>query len=537
MQEGFKEFLELFESEEGAEAREPVYERGVERTFSQHWSFPLPRQIPPVGHFDLATTLRNVNLAIPSQSYVEVEALSILLTRLRAQLTTRPLLCDMDIFYLYAILLRRLSMWFYNVNLRFVSYFCEKQQQSLLFEYINVLLLSVLRLYHDATASCERWNKESGIGLGQCRMVMEELLRTSEYCLSEKFCEGVHTDKWFYKAAPTFIRSDGVKEGGETLQEDKRAMRRYIEEELCGVGQIRARVILLGTKRNEVALSLWEDFHSKETDSEERCRTVHEKIAPLLERIAGQYGTISTQLRGQKRGRLHDYAQYLSFYWFIMGEMALIESEYECFENPECERRVLLGKSALNRLESLATILDQKKRKWVSSTRLDQRLREGFTELITRADSLYDKLHTSLTSAYDYNSSLVVLEPMESLIEKEEGVKGEFTTFAREKLDLFLTSKEGEMVGHALDLLEKLYKGERSMATVMPIVVPSASSQSELTNEKKQGIVEERLRQLRCLLAMKNPDGTIVISAQLVKVLESERVAVQRASSHNTSTQ
>jgi hypothetical protein len=213
--------------------------------------------------------------------------------------------------------------------------------------------------------------------------------------------------------------------------------------------------------------------------------------------------------------------------------MTLVESEQECFESAECERRVPMGKSALKRLENLRLVMDAKKRGWVLSLKLDFPLRASYDTLLTQLDSRYEKVYASVTNAYDYNAALVELEEVEPFCEREVPSQPDYTGFARQRLTQFLEKPEGVAVANALALLQKLYQSERSMAAVVPLVRGPSQTGVVRSNEMKAGILEERLHQLGGLLAMVNGEGVIVIPVEKVLSLRKELAKAERATDHN----
>lgn len=550
----------------------PPYERPAQgKPFGMHWAQPLPQRLnaPLGGRIDLLQSLKLSDApTVDRDSAPALQALSLLLHQLRQGLIQQPALRSLDDFHLYGLLLRRLNLWFYSCNVRFVPYFAVSSESggtnttgvcSLIMEYLQVMQLTVLRLYNDVTLRSEAWSAEDSVSLMHARMVMEELLTCCQYCLSEKFTETLHSDRWFCQEATRSIASttSNSNSGAEDspMQADKKRLRHHIEKELGGVQQMRSRLLLLECKSTEVVISLLfrldEESDAVDGDDDgdslaERVDFVHNKLAPLMLHCASQYAELESQEKERRRklgiggraGRLQSYARFASLCWHIASQLLLAENEAQCYESEHFEDRVPMGKSALKRLDELLQLLDERVK---SIPKLDQEWGSLYDERVMRAEKLQARLKASLSKSYFYQADEVDLWPCEAhsgTAKKTEDYK-EFTRkFWVQYLER-LPEDQAQLLQQALTLLESMYKRDRSATTPVLMINsrggtleegPHATASQTMSDERSSGILEERRRCYAKLVALADASGQnrILLESDQCDALRNELKKVEK---------
>ena len=532
------DFVELIDADAAKSLREkelplvPAFERATqERPMGNHWRMPLPPTLTRAGgsgRFDLCQVLRQCNVSLESgtEEYSCVSNLSTLLWQLRTRISQKPQMCDLEDYYIYGILLNRLSRRFYNCNLSFGSYFDAPLQrysiQSLLCEYIQVQQLTVLRLYNSFVQrdECE-WNGErDGPLLMRCCLLQQALLRCCEHCLSEKFLDQSLGECWFYQHSPQSLGSSSmdseIQVFNNALLEDKKSLRRFIEKELGGLVQMDHRLQLIQAKCVEldVALLLRLDQEDQSaTDTEygdadpvallsERSDYMHEKCVPRMIWLAQFYHKFAQQTRATAPG-LAQFCDFNALYWELLSYYTLAECEYQCYQERDFGERVPYGKSALKRLEMARASMHGNAAKHILSVvPLESHRRQSFDANCERIESLYALLGAVLRQSYSYNGSDVKLIAVSVYKEDQMKKNGEdFTAFQRSELQ---KCPRHDIIEKAFKCIEELHTKDRR--TEIPVVSSSAQP-----SEIDRAILEERKRCYEKILSMLRSDGTALI--------------------------
>jgi hypothetical protein len=533
----------------------PIYERGGARAFSRHWVVAMPPKIARLAQqYDLAATLRNANYELlaarPRRDLALLDSLSATLNSLRRAVTERPLLCDVEHFYRYAFFLKWLNKWFYNTNVSLVSYFAmgggaeeEKKEPSpaascLIMEYINVLLLLFIRLSHEAYQARECDAKEAGQKMRLCEMLLAEADECATYATGPRFAEA--GDKWFYQLSPQSISSgsggsaatgSSTAEASPSLAEDKTRLQRYVREELCGVVQIRARTLLFGAKADEMRVRVLEE-HAAAEELAERYDTVLGVIVPLVARICTQYeaaadllypAALARRKRKQRLPRLASYALFMSHYWFVRAQLALVEAERELYERDEVEEAVAHGKCALKRVEAVLSEVETM-HETVARARLDAELRGDYEALLART-SFYPELYRTITSAYNYDPERIELPDEEAAQPPPLAKKSDFAGFMRDRLNRYMEADPEAMA--AFELLKALYAEERAgarpfQASPSPAPLPAPDPEEAMRRAVDEARAAERLAFYEWLFTLRDSRGRVAIPADHWDEMEAE---------------
>lgn len=503
LKEVTRETLEFLEGEhrEDDEAAVPLFERAAPPAFALHWAMPLPGAVGSVGAPGLVAVLRSQGVALLQADVLALEALSALLGRLRAScLQTR---CDPDALLLYGALLRRLSAWFYNTSVpQFCSYWTSDAQPgaSLLGEYAQVLLLTALRLYNDVVTR-RAWDRSAGDALARARLALEELA----WLCDEEACPH---GRWFYAQSPSSLSSQAVQQQTQHPQQADWAQLRAFLLTLGGAEQVRARLSLLEAKANEVRCAILEDA----AQAEEQAGAddlAHQRLAPLMTRVSQQYEAL-----GARPGHsLRLYAEFMALHWAVRAGLTLVESEYAARADS-----IVLGKSALRRLEDLIRVVDARRLRWVAALTLDPALRASFDQAVARVRALYDELQPAMLN-YGYNAALVVLAPTPAYTEPTRA-QGDYAALADARLDA------EPQVAQALRRLAELWE------TAGAVVVTEARV-PQPGDAHLCGQLEERERCYAWLWEGRQADGTILLDAGTATSIGAELTRVRHSLAHN----
>lgn len=546
----FKEavdFIKGDESDTGSLDKPPVYEYPASKPFSRHFTMPLPTQVRSIEPINLRATLSNVNFHLLGQlgSGGEIDVLSALLNRLRTQVTQKPLLTDIKSFYVYGCLLKMLSQWFYNTNSSFVSYFDEADTtkvSSLLYEYINVLLFTALRLYTDINAR-EEWTTATGPQLAQCRLVLEELSACAKFAQCEPFQENSHTNRWHYQRSPSSIGNSGtLPSQTPVLQEDKAGLRRHIDESLGGLAHLEALVLLVEANINEVRALVWEEKLEEESEEEMRASLAYDRFTPHARHVTELYEQIEERIVGFPSSRLLWYAKFQSLYWRIRGELLLVEYEQQYYQTAhDAQDYVQHGQSALKRVEELIRVINTKANKRAAAILKDRSLKAVYDSMLSRVKDLYEELHDSVAGAYGYNPSLVDLMPG-SKWEEPARKPEDYTQVAKQQLKEYMQQNDPSgTLDRAFTLLSEMYQSERSFNAVSlppppPPLHNEQQQQDVMSNAQKLGHLEERKLCYDWLLLHRNARDEIVLARAETLSLESEMTVIANGLSAHSQT-
>jgi len=247
---------------------------------------------------------------------------------------------------------------------------------------------------------------------------------------------------------------------------------------------------------------------------------VHKRLAPLMFHLCDQYAALEQQEKQRRarlkltkrRGRLQGYARFMALYWEARAALLLAECEAQCYESRDYPDRVPMGKSALKRLDELQAQFRETK----ALPRLDHDLSERFEQMRQSCDKLQKRLHAAVSQSYNYSADEVKLWPVAEFNEPQ-GRKGggseEYNNFARELLQQYGERQSGEQsdaIKNALALLEQLYKQDRS-ATMLAVPRQSSVGSDALSEERQNGVLEERLRWFQKLLSLADPTTNRIV--------------------------
>ncbi len=506
---------------------EPVYEHPPSKPFSHHYTIPLPLRIRTIEPVNLRATLANVNYALAVNLGLEIDALSLLLNRLREKLTQKPLLTDTRSFFVYGALLKRLSQFFYNTNSAYFSYFDAANPDSVsavLYEYMNVLLFTALRFYADINAR-EDWTVETGAALSQCRLVLEELVQCARFAQREPFQDMAHTNHWLYQPSPQAIgnNSGAAELTASLLQRDKARLWRHIEESLGGVAHLEALVSLTEANINEVRAQVWQE------KAEEEPQLLYDCFAPTAHHVSELYSGVAQKLAACADSRLLWYAKFQSLFWSLKAELALVEYEAEQFQSgAEDSDFVECGRSALKRAQQVLRLVAAKKNKTALAIAMDRSLKADYDSMVTRVQVLHGELQDTLVGAYGYNAELVSLRAVAKW-EEPPRKPGTYKQLAGQHLAEY--ARDNDPAGtleRAFQSLEELYTRDRSLNSVsVPVVAATSNTkESTMSNAERLGHLQERKLCYEWLVSLRDPDtGTVTVS---VSALEAELAVIRR---------
>jgi hypothetical protein len=520
-----------------ARAIEPAFERSLyDQPLGREWLMPYPSSIPALEQrIDLIQTLRAINPQLISgranQQLEPLRGLSSLLNKMRDTLTKRPSTCEVEIFYRYATLLKWLSKFFFSLNVSFPSYWSANESQPfvspvLILEYLNVLLLLVIRLASDAQRhSDERKDpndadRESRRKLRHCEMIMKEAEGCVAHIASGKFTLG---DRWLYRVSPRAIGSASLqrRKANDDVEEECERLRSYVERELGGERGLKARRLLFTAKAGEYWA--WIIERSARDSGEElivHYDTLRDAM-PDLCNVSIAYEAIARNRKDDSRVR--KYASFMSHYWFMWAHILLMEREVAIYEAArETDDYVAVGQSALKRTEMLLDEMDRMEHA-LERLPLDETLRGDYRELCRHLGG-YDRLHQSITTAYSYNPQQVVMAGGGDAATTTTTTKPlDYRTEMETKLKQLLQQEPA--IGDAFEQLRQLQEEER----VMPQLSLRTGETEVVTQDALLSIeariagFEERVRTMEWLLALKrDAKGRILIPSEAIDSLDAE---------------
>lgn len=511
----------------------PLYEHPPSKAFGHHFTLPLPQAVRRIDEVSLRATLANVNYSLVGRLTPDVDTLSLLVTKLRGQIVQKPLLCDTRSFYVYGALVKKLSQWFYNTNAGFVCYFDAGEQEpvgALLYEYIQVLLLTAVRLYADINA-VDEWTLRAGPPLAQVRLVLEELVACVKFAQREPFQDSGHTNHWFFKASPQAMGNATPQPAQSQLQQDKAALWRHIEGKLGGVPHLEALLTLTEANLSEVRAQVWlakMDEAYADGEQYENEALLYDCFAPQARRVAEHYKRIADQLAPCRDSRLLWYAKFQALYWTLRCDLALAEYEADYFRGAtDHEDFVEYGRSGLKRAEQLIRTVQSKGNKTATAIKMDQALKTDYDGMVARLSAVYNELYDALPGAYGYNADLVSLKPVGRYEEPPRKTGESYQQTAAGHLQYYMEQNDrAGVLQRAFAQLEELYSGDRSLnALVLPSVRPDDEEELVVEGEEnaeKRGRLQERRLCYEWLLSHRDKYGRVTLSEAVMQAAQAE---------------
>jgi hypothetical protein len=386
--------------------------------------------------------------------------------QMRKQLIEHPLRCEVTLFYSYILIMRRLIRLFENNHLPFTSYFTEarhKECSLLLYEYINSLLLIVIRIYH-ACSIRERPEKETVEQLATCKLLLEELRQSYEHALSER--RATHqSNKWLFTPPLESIASDHFKKSRTLLlEEEYTLLRSYIEEDLCGINALNDRIALFDIMKNETSVLIIQERIQMIPVSQQRQR-VHEMVGPMIRNITIAYENITKSiLRSQSpksNNYLMLYTQYKSYYWFIYGEFTVASIDWLAYSDKSNSDFMENASQAYTRLSQLIKFIDSKT-KWFSTLLLEESVLRHHKTLEEKARTLLNQIKLEIGTIFQQYNNICHLEEIQSF-QFQPGELDLRTIFQTKWTSL---GKQSPLILETIVFLEKMAQEERSAPPV-----------------------------------------------------------------------
>jgi hypothetical protein len=518
--ERFEDIKQFFKKDIKREL--PVFETKQE-TIGQHWILSIPHDIPLIqGQIDLLHILKSLGYQCDAQESDAIALLSKILCQFRRQLIGDPLRCELDSFYFYLLCIKKLSLLFENNHLAFPSLFTDSRNKEcghFLYEYINILLLLVIRIYHAYRYQDGPPSNESIEQMATCKLLLEEVKQS---------CQESHvSNKWVYNPPVDSIASndDMKKSRTATIEKERNTLRQYVADDLCGITTLEERIILFDAMKNEHRMRLLYERDRALPIAERHKKTV-ELIAPIIRSITMTYESITKMLMSRETpSYLLMYTQYKSYYWYVYGEFIMAQSDWSCYALEDHDF-IEYAKKAKKRLEVLFEFFAARRR-WLQTMPLDDSVMRQHSQLKTEIVTMYDQIKKESIDVRDaappdevkpflFPPSKITLQSI--LDDKSK-----------------LMSEKNPSIAAALSLLERLSKKEIVIneRAFLPPGEPSGQTPSQ-SNEVKAGILQERQSTLNWLLdAIDERTGEIRLTRETTEFLEREFVKVARVIKEN----
>ena len=519
--ERFEDIKQFFKKDVKREL--PVFETKQE-TIGQHWILSIPNDIPLIqGQIDLLHILKSLGYQCDAQESDAIALLSKILCQFRRQLIENPLRCELDSFYFYLLCIKKLSLLFENNHLAFPSLFTESRNKEcghFLYEYINILLLLVIRIYQAYRYQDAPPGGESIEQMATCKLLLEEVKQS---------CGDCHGNKWVYNPPVDSIASndDMKKSRTATIEKERNTLRQYVADDLCGIVSLDERIILFDAIKNEHRMRFIYE-RDRALPIAERHKKIVECIAPMIRSITMTYESITKSLLKRETpptAYLLMYAQYKAYYWFIYGEFVMAQSDWSCYALEDHDF-LEYAKKAMKRLEVLFDFFAARRR-WLQTMPLDDASMRQHAQLKTEIVTLYNQIKEQSIDARD------AAPPQDLKPFQFPPSKITLQTILDDKFALM--SDKNPSIASALQLLERLSKKE--IVINERAFLPSGGepwTQSSQSNEVKMEILNERQRTLNWLLdAIDERTGEIRLTRETTELLEREIVKVARVIKEN----
>jgi len=489
--------------------------------------------------------------------------------RLRTALKEQSSRCDIDTYFAYLIVLKRLSRHFETADCVFDTFFsqgCNNTQSChFVYEYMQALLMTAARL-------CDQSYKRGGGGSSggestntcndymMAHYVYEELKRTVEYCQSDK---PFRSGKWLYQQSLESLGSgagQGLASMKQTQHQQQAArelttLRNFIKYDLHGVDALEQRSLLCRIKMMEVGAALLQTRIDQTGQSdigtdgsantkpltEQRCLRVYEKLAPLMlccrqyyAKIAQQLGnTVQQQQQSIPNTALINYAQYHQYYWYVQQELCQARVEWPCFNDPLVLDFDTYGKRAVRRLCVLKDFLAQKEACILDLGLDDQLLREWDQVVKRQVLQLYDDVRAKAVSTVWQAGALGTGVTIPDVVayqppapSEQQHQSGLLTIFT-EKWSHLSQQPQYEPLVKVFEFFDQLASPQHDEVVVsnnnnnnnasIPTSGTSLTTPQLLENQRILGMTQERLEHLVWLVSQIKPtrggDSVIFISA------------------------
>lgn len=537
-----KELFSLREEEEEEDGEEEVDEENlVYETYSQeltqHWILSPPYKSPK-GRWKGFQLVQVLKSAEPHREWIEeelqqVQQLSDGMSQMRRKLMENPLQSDAKEFLLYLALVRKLSTHFHNNVSPFDSPLRGGAECSLLlYEYINFLLFALQKYYHTnirvVSVFDSQYTEPHNNMMTICLSLLEEV-RLKVYQIQSR--QETFGERWEYQTSPVSIGSnDNLHQMLKSLhiQENER-IRHYVRYQLGGDESIQTRITLFQIKKNEIRLAILLE-KTKSLDSEQRLDMLYNRMVPWMRNITISYELLIKKFGSSNHHYLVYYAQFMSFYWVMLGDYKLAEVDWECYNVERYAEFEEAGNRALKRLEvALINIEDREKRLSLLEGPLPDYALEGlYQTLKQKIKTLEGTIRPIIEMKLGYKSGSVYLKPIEQRpFDSSQSLTTELMleTIYQEK-PLFLD------VFHLLDS----FKSGSSHYNKPSLERKEVSTQEAHHREEEKDdrdLLEERKGWLEFLLDRRDRRGEIYLNAKRVKELEGEYQKVLQKSNNN----
>lgn len=520
--EKFEEIKQFFKKETRREF--PVFETATTTTIGQHWILTIPHDMPLIqGQLDLTHLLKSLGY----QCDDSVATLSKILCQFRRQLIENPLRCELDSFYFYLLCIKKLGLIFENNHLAFPCYFTESRHKEcghFTYEYINILLLLVIRIYHTHRAQDSPATKESFEQMATCKLLLEEVRQCCQEATRET--TSIVSNKLVYNPPVESIASndDMKKSRTQTIEKERQILRQYVTDDLCGVTALDERIILFDAIKNEERMLFLKESNRALPTAERHKRTI-DVIAPIVRSITMTYESVTKMLmKRESTSYLLIYSEYKSFYWYVYGEFLVAQSDWSCYTLEDEHDFLEYAKKAMKRLEVLFEFLAARKR-WLLSKPLDEQAMRQYTQLKTEIVTLYNQIKEESINARD------AAPPQD--IKPFQFPPAEKTVQMIFDQKWTLLTEKNPSIASTLISLERLSKQEISFVQQHQHQ-HSCNESSSQSNEIKMEILAERERHLNWLLdSIDERTGEIRLSKEDTELLEREFVKVARVIKEN----
>lgn len=478
--------------------------------------------------------------------------------RLRSALKEQAARCDIDTYFAYLILLKKLSRYFETADCVFDTYYgggggggtpCNNPQSChFVYEYMQALLLTGARLCEQASARYEA-NKASADDYLVASYVYEELVRTAEYCQGERL---FRSGRWLYQASPDAIGS--AHQGGvanirqaqhqATASRESATLRNFVRYDLHGVEALAMRALLCRARMTEVGVGLLRaqlDNLASTADTEQRCLKVYEKLAPLMLCCRQYYDTIVRNTAGSPAPHLLNYAHYHSYHWYVQQEWIQARAEWQCFNDSTVLDFDTYGRRAVRRLCVLRDSLTQKEQ-WVAQLGPDAALQRDWDQLKKQVLQLYDDVRTKAPSTLWASGGAGVTIPEIQAYQPpppDEQHHNLLAVYSEKWAQLSQLPQYAPLV-KVFDFLQQLASPNQPAEGVLSSSSSSSSStastasntisqstgsarhEQQLENYRIMGLAEERWTHLDWLVSQIDQDGTIFIDQEACDYLRQQ---------------
>jgi hypothetical protein len=509
--ERFEEIKQFFKGQQKREL--PVFELS-RQTIGPHWITLIPSDYHNhTVSIDLLLILKNLDYRLNDEQIESISELSILLEGFRRQLINNPLRCEIDSFYYYLMCIRKLSTMFENNHVAFSSYFTDcryKECGHFFYEYINIVLLLVARIYHsyrDKTVDTETTKQ-----MATCKILLEEVKQCCDLCTQDF----TPVEKWV--CIPPLLSitcNDDMKTSRASIAEKERdTLRQYISEDLCGSSTINERIMLFDAIKNEHRVTFMMGV-AREKNVEESYRLNNDTIAPLTRNISMTYESITKLILSRGPSYLLNYTQFKAFYWYVYGELIMARADWSYYSLQNCSNWVDYAVKAKKRLDCVCEYL-KSRAQWQRTIQLDETMSRHYTQLKTEITELYEKTEEDRISTRDAANPIEIKPFVFS--------QTDFTLNTILSIKWASFNEKHPRVVSTLKLLEHLSKQETSFVSTVRASPPMTRQVTQsLSNDMKKVILEERERHLNWLLSMHDPrNGSITLDNKIVALLEEE---------------